>query len=142
MSDLKEKLEKIGIKKKDATIISLDIEAMYPSIKYGVVKKAVNYFSKNLSTDERATIKDCLKMIKFGMGNTLISFKDKYFEYGGSVNPMERGLRIGGYDSAWLADLVAAWILEKSKDIFEKNLPFQRNLKRRWDRGSERGMEK
>ena len=43
---------------------------------------------------------------------------DKYYEYGGSLNVDERGLTIGGYESAWLADLVAAFILETSKEFF------------------------
>ena len=89
---------------------------MYPSIKFGVVKKAVNFYAKSLKKEERTQIKECLKMIKFGMGNTLISFKDELYEYGGSVNPMKRGLTIGGYESAWLADLVASWIFEKTED--------------------------
>ena len=64
-------------------------------------------------------------MIKFGMGNTLISFKEKLYEYGGSVNPMKRGLTIGGYESAWLADLVASWIFEKNEDLFKKTSLFK-----------------
>ena len=59
-------------------------------------------------------------MIKFGMGNTLFTFKDKFYEYGGDCDPMKRGLTIGGYESAWLADLVASFILEKTKNLFSK----------------------
>jgi hypothetical protein len=39
------------------------------------------------------------------MGNTLLTFVDKYYEYGGDLNVEDRGLAIGGYESAWLADL-------------------------------------
>ena len=56
--------------------------------------------------EEKSRIKECLKMIKFRMWNTLLSFKDMFYEYGGSVNMMKRGLTIGGYKSAWLADSV------------------------------------
>jgi hypothetical protein len=45
-------------------------------------------------------------MIKFGMGNTLLTFVDKYYKYGGDLDVEDRGLTIGGYESAWLADLV------------------------------------
>lgn len=47
------------------------------------------------------------------MGNTLITFVDKYYDYGGDIEGEKRGLTIGGYEAAWLADLVAAFILEK-----------------------------
>ena len=58
-------------------------------------------------------------MIKFGMGNTLITFIDKYYEYGGSKYINNRGLTIGGYELAWLADLVASFILDNTKDLFD-----------------------
>ena len=58
-------------------------------------------------------------MIKFGMGNTLITFIDRYYEYGGSENINEWGLTVGGYESAWLADLVASYILDNTKILFK-----------------------
>ena len=57
-------------------------------------------------------------MTKFGMCNTLITFIDKYYKYGGFENINERGLTIGGYKSAWLADLVASYIFYSTKDLF------------------------
>ena len=59
-----------------------------------------------------------MEMIKFGMGNTLISFVDKYFEYNGDKEVKERGLTIGEYESAFLADLVVLYIFEKVRKIF------------------------
>ena len=47
-----------------------------------------------------------------------MTFIDKYYEYGGETTGEKRGLTIGGYESAWLADLVASCILEETKDIF------------------------
>ena len=42
------------------------------------------------------------------------------YEYGGNETDVEdKGLTIGGYESAWLADLVAAFILENLDDIFD-----------------------
>ena len=53
------------------------------------------------------------------MSNTLLTFKDKYYEYGGSIKPERKGLTIGGYESAWLADLVASFILDKVEEILK-----------------------
>ena len=61
----------------------------------------------------------CLNMIKFGMGNTLFTFVDKYYEYGGEDNVEEHGLMIGGYELAWLVDLVASYVLESASKQFE-----------------------
>ena len=91
---------------------------MYPSIQFLLVKKAVRHFGRNLSKEEKSKIEKCLEMIGFGMKNTLVTFIDKYYEYGGETTGEERGLTIGGYESAWLADLVAAYILEETKDLF------------------------
>jgi len=57
-------------------------------------------------------------MIKFGMCNTLITFEDQYYEYDGGKDPEEKGLTIGGYESAWLADLVGAYILANTQQHF------------------------
>ena len=57
-------------------------------------------------------------MIGFGMKNTLVSFVNKYYEYGGDMESEKRGLTIGGFESAWLADLVAAFILKKTESLF------------------------
>jgi len=57
-------------------------------------------------------------MIKFGMGNMLLTFVDKHYQYSGDENVEERGLTIDGYESAWLADLVVAYILECAETSF------------------------
>jgi hypothetical protein len=41
------------------------------------------------------------------MANVLFQFGDKYFEYAGNKAVLDKGLTIGDYESAWLADLVA-----------------------------------
>ena len=51
--------------------------------------------------------------------NQLITFVDKYYEYGGDIEGEKRGLTIGGFESAWLADLVAAYLLEMTEKNFE-----------------------
>jgi hypothetical protein len=54
------------------------------------------------------------------MGNTLIKFEDKYFEYDGDRNVNDKGLTIDGYELAWLADLVAAVVLGNTAKFFEE----------------------
>jgi hypothetical protein len=58
-------------------------------------------------------------MIKFGMGNTLLTFVDKYYEYSGDLDIKDRGLTIGVYESAWLADLCMAYVMDNSRDILD-----------------------
>ena len=50
-----------------------------------------------------------LKMMKFSMGNALVTFREKYYEYGVEDDLVMRALTIGGYDSAWYADMVARY---------------------------------
>ncbi len=119
-SDLKEKIETMGITNNNSTIVSIDAEAYYPSIKFKLVRKAVRYFSRHLTDDNKEIIEDCLEMIKFGMSSTLLTFIDKYYEYDGELlDPEEKGLTIGGYESAWLADLVGAYVLANTRKHFE-----------------------
>ena len=68
-------------------------------------------------------------MIKFGVGNTLLTFQDKFYEYGGDCDSMEIGLTIGGYESTWLADLVALFIQEKTKNLFWKTTLYYGNYR-------------
>jgi hypothetical protein len=61
-------------------------------------------------------------MVKFGMDNTFVTFEDQYWIYGEDLPVEEKGLTIGGYESAFFADLAAAYILEKAEDIFDDSL--------------------
>jgi hypothetical protein len=101
------------------TIASFDAVDMYPSIKFRLVEKAVWYFARDLDSDLRRKIEACLEMVRFGMGNTLVTFVDKYYEYGGEADVEEKGLTIGGYESAWLADLAASYLLENAGEMFD-----------------------
>eukprot|EP00957_Ditylum_brightwellii_P037601 2843792-Ditylum_brightwellii.AAC.1 len=58
-----------------------------------------------------------MEMIQFGMKNTLVSYQDKYFNYKGAakrddLTVKDVVLAIGSYKSAFLADLVASYLLE------------------------------
>ena len=104
----------------NATIVSVDAEAMYPSIKFQLIYDAVLYYADALPPppppETHRTINLCLDLIFFGMTNTLIAFQDEYYLYDGDLKPAERGLTIGGYESAWLADLVMSYLLEATYD--------------------------
>jgi hypothetical protein len=82
-SDWKEKLDSLHIHQDNVTIISLDIEAMYPSIKFKLVQQGVEYFSGGLSDEEKDIVNECLALIRFGMENTLLTFQDQYYIYDG-----------------------------------------------------------
>ena len=115
-SDLKTKLENLPINFENSTIDSVDAEAMYPSIKFQLIYDAVLYYADTLPPETHRTIILCLDLIYFGMTNTLIMFQDQYYLYDGDLKPEERGLTIGGYESAWLADLVMSYLLEATYD--------------------------
>ena len=78
---------------------------MYPSVSY-------------LKEEKRATIDSCLEMLKFSMGHTIVSFQDKYYEYSVDSDPEMRGLAIGGFDSAWMADIVASFCFDQTAEMF------------------------
>ena len=48
------------------------------------------------------------------MSSALISFNREYYKYHGGEKE-EQGLSIGGYELAFLANLVASYLFEKSK---------------------------
>jgi hypothetical protein len=120
-SQLKTTLKKLNITKDKVTIILFDAVRMYPSIKYKLVRKGVKFFMRNLNVETQRRIDTCLEMIKFGMGNTLLTFGvNKYYKYGGDLDVEDRGLTIGGYESAWLANLCMAYITDNSRDILNQ----------------------
>jgi hypothetical protein len=54
------------------------------------------------------------------MGNTLLTFVNKYYEYGGNLDVEDRGLTIGGYELAWLANLCMAYVTDNSRNILNE----------------------
>eukprot|EP00957_Ditylum_brightwellii_P079148 6019382-Ditylum_brightwellii.AAC.1 len=64
-------------------------------------------------------------MVQFGMKNTYVSFQDKYFVYkgaakGANLTNEDVALAIGGYKSAFLANLVALYLFEMTGSKFIK----------------------
>jgi hypothetical protein len=101
-SDLKQKLESLNLLHGNCTILSLDAVDFYPSIRFKLVLLAVHHSSQNLPEHLHATIDGCLGLIQFGMANNFICFQDQYYGCDGGKDPNERGLAIGGFESAWL----------------------------------------
>ena len=98
----------------------MDAEAMHPSIKFALVKKAVLHCAKKLSEDEMETIVFCLELIKFSMGSTMCVFQDKCYEHigpEGDCKVEEKGLAMGGNEAAFLADLVALHCFEMNEEM-------------------------
>ncbi len=121
-SDLKTKLETLAITPANSTIISIDAQDYYPSVRFKLVKKAVTYFTRHLPKTVRHDINTCLRLIKFGMQSTYLQFQDDYYEYDGDQPPEDRGLTIGGYESAFLSDVAGAYIFKRTSPIFKDTL--------------------
>ena len=65
-------------------------------------------FKTNVPDNHQKIYNRCiLTIIGFGMSSTLLNFQDKYYEYGDD-GLETKGLSTGGYESAFLADLVAS----------------------------------
>jgi hypothetical protein len=87
---------------------------MYPQFWFKAVKAAVRYYSSRLPPLQQEKVKRCLDILKFSMGNTIVSFRKKYDKYGVDPNHDRRSLTIGGFESAFLADLEATYIFKSS----------------------------
>eukprot|EP00957_Ditylum_brightwellii_P032814 2487569-Ditylum_brightwellii.AAC.1 len=113
-SDLKHYLEVLHLTADKVTLMSLDIDNMYPSIRVKLIQKAMDYCTSNLPISARKAAQKCMEIVKFGMKSMLIRFRDKYYKYNGvtgkdNVSDEDIGLAIGGYKSAFLANIVASY---------------------------------
>ena len=99
-SHLKCTLERLNLNTVNCAVTSIDIRDMYPSCKFKLIKQAIHYYSEDFTEEEMAVIEAALEMLKFSMGNILVTFRDRYYEYGVDDDPVNRSLTIGGYDSA------------------------------------------
>ena len=115
-SNLKEIFNELDVKRYEVTIVSVDAINMYHLIKLPKIKKVVRLFAIKITAATKKTINICLELMHFLMNSTLISFDGEYYEYHGGEK-QEQGLAIGGYESAFLANLVTSYLVEKYKDI-------------------------
>ena len=103
----------LNCKINEVTIASIDAVAMYPLITFPLVKTSISYSTRNLPRSKQSTVKLCLKLIAFGMSSTVLTFKEKYFEYG-EKGIKTKSLAIGGYKSAFLANLLESYLIRRS----------------------------
>ena len=73
--------------------MSIDAEKMYPSVKFEQIKRAVNYFLRNVPNDEKEIANRCLEMVKYGMDNCFVTYEDQYWIYGGNLPVEEKDLQ-------------------------------------------------
>ena len=90
-------------------IESVDAINMYPNIKLSTIRKAVRFFERKITASTKKTINLCLELIRFRTSSALISFDGEYYMYKGGER-QEQALAFGGYESAFLADLVASYL--------------------------------
>ena len=114
--DLKKQLESMKLNPENITLVSVDAVNMYPSIKFSLIHKAITHYTREFSQDDRCKVNACLDFIKTGMDTTLLYFDERYYLYDGDVPPEDKGLTIGGFESAWLADLAMSFLLERMED--------------------------
>eukprot|EP00957_Ditylum_brightwellii_P081062 6165604-Ditylum_brightwellii.AAC.1 len=92
--------------------MSLDITNMYLSVRVKLIKKALEFYSQNLSSEDKRKIQLGMEIVQFGMKNTLVSYHDKYFIYKGAAKENDLtiedvALAIRCYELSFVADLVA-----------------------------------
>ena len=115
--DLKGDIEKLDIKSEKATTPSIGMVIMYPPIKISFIKKAVTYFSQKSTRDQKQRTHQCLKLIEFGIGSTLLTLKDEYYEYQNGQGKEQHRLTIGRYESTFLDNLVASYLFTPYQGI-------------------------
>ena len=100
----------------------MDAEKMYPSIQFELIRCAGNLFLQDIPEEMKDLANKCLDMIRFGMDNCFVTYEDQYRIYCGMLPVDEKGLTIGGFESASFADLVAAYILVNAKQVFNNSI--------------------
>eukprot|EP00957_Ditylum_brightwellii_P210586 15365143-Ditylum_brightwellii.AAC.2 len=90
---------------------------MYPLVQVKLIKKALNFYLHSLSPEDKRKIELGMEMVQFGMKNTLVSYRNKYFIYKGTakgddLTVEDVALAIRGYKLAFLANLVASYLFE------------------------------
>eukprot|EP00957_Ditylum_brightwellii_P150272 11444191-Ditylum_brightwellii.AAC.1 len=85
--------------------MSLDIVNMYPSTRLLLIKKAIRHYARNLPTNKKIEIEQCLSMIAFGMKTTLgvVGSGEE------QENEDNNGLAIGAFGAAFCADTNATY---------------------------------
>eukprot|EP00957_Ditylum_brightwellii_P084787 6447175-Ditylum_brightwellii.AAC.1 len=96
---------------------------MYPSVRLKLIRKALTYYSRDLSKENKTTINNCLDLIKFRMRNMLVQYHSKYYAYKGTAKGQIMGdedvaLAISAYEAAFCANVVASYVFKMMEVMF------------------------
>jgi hypothetical protein len=86
---------------------------MYPQCHFKAVKDTVRHYASRLPELDQEKICLCLDILKFSMGNTSVD-----------PDPDCRGLTIGRFESAFLADLEGTYLFDKLHHLMERHVRF------------------
>ena len=124
--EAKEAFDSVSVQP-NSSLVLLDVVSMYPSIDFQLVKLAVNYYASDFSSEHKTILKTSLEVLEFGMSNIFCKFKDQFYRYVGSGGSC--ALSQGGYESAFLADLVINYVFIRSSHILTDKFYFKRCFK-------------
>ena len=79
VSEPKERLEKLEIKRDRVTISTVDNVNMYPSIEIATTREVLRFFSRGLNSATKNTINLYLEVVCFWANSTFISFDRDYY---------------------------------------------------------------
>lgn len=114
------KLRNLGINQNEHSIISWDIKSMYPNILIEYCEQALEFFMQSWELEvDKEEVRRGFKICKYGMEHILLRYGNDYYEYRGEND--KKSLCIGGYESAWFADLVVAWLFTKIEENLERD---------------------
>ena len=122
-SSLKQDLKDLGIDEERISVASIDAVNFYPSVSCRMIEKAVWFFAEDLDENVKKKLKVSLELLKIGMSTQTVQFNGTYCKcVGSSDDTDDPGLTIGGYELAFLSDLVAAFVFEEiSPKLFDDN---------------------
>eukprot|EP00957_Ditylum_brightwellii_P203853 15336547-Ditylum_brightwellii.AAC.1 len=84
-SNLKLKFKDLKLTADKVTLVSSDIDNMYPSIQVKLIRKALDHYTSKLPISARKVAQECMEIVKFGIKSMLICFRDRYYKYNGAA---------------------------------------------------------
>ena len=112
---LVEKVKTANFQNSKNTIFNIDVRNMYPSISLSLIKEALLFFSSVLPEEEQKMVMRAWAFGQFGMDGSIMQFGGEYYRYVGAQRSGEASLSIGGFESAFYADLVMSFIFQKAQ---------------------------
>eukprot|EP00957_Ditylum_brightwellii_P115705 8825802-Ditylum_brightwellii.AAC.1 len=87
-----------------------------------IIWKALNHCTRDLTVEAKKSIESCMGIIQFDMKSNLTHFQGKYYvnhraAKEGEVVEEKLALAIGTYESSFLANNIASFVFEKTKEL-------------------------